>query len=335
MSSGGSGGAVFETNLPGLTARGKVRDIYDLGEHLMIVASDRISAFDVVMRDPVPGKGVLLTRLSEFWLRTLPACRPNHLVYVVDQQRVPAEYESWRAELAGRAMVVRKAAVIPVECVVRGYLAGGGWKEYRETGRVSGVALPGGLAQAERLAEPIFTPSTKAASGHDEPISFERACAVVAEWAGAKPAHAEAVRAWGGAANWGAAGAGEMSEMCGELMRVVRGRSLEIYRQAALHAEQRGIILADTKFEFGLCGGELLLVDEVLTPDSSRFWPADEYRTGISPPSYDKQFLRDYLETLDWDKRPPAPPLPAQIVEQTRRRYEEGYARVTGDRGRD
>jgi phosphoribosylaminoimidazole-succinocarboxamide synthase len=296
--------AVYRTELPGLIRRGKVRDIYDLGDALMIVASDRISAFDVVMDQPVTGKGVVLTQLSRFWLETLPSCSPHHLQYVVDRDRVPSGYENHIDQLRGRAMVCTKADVIPVECVVRGYIVGGGWKEYQQTGRVSGVDLPAGLRLADRLPEPIFTPSTKADDGHDEPISFELAC----ELAG------------------------------GDAMRAARDRSLQIYKQAAAYAAERGIILADTKFEFGVRragtpappSGQMLLVDEVLTPDSSRFWPADRWNPGQNPPSFDKQFLRDYLETLDWNKQPPPPSLPERIVSQTRQRYLEAYRLICG-----
>jgi len=287
---------LLRTDLPGLKQRGKVRDLYDLGDELMIVASDRISAFDVVMEQPVPGKGVVLTELSRFWLDTLPACRPHHLHYVVDEGHVPAGYESHVAMLRGRAMVVRKASVLPVECVVRGYLAGSGWRDYQRTSSISGVRLPAGLRLAERLPEPIFTPSTKSTTGHDEPISFEQACALAG----------------------------------GDALVRARQRGLEIYREAARYAEQRGIVLADTKFEFGLVGDELLLIDEVLTPDSSRFWPADAVVPGKNPPSFDKQFLRDYLSGLEWDREPPPPTIPAEVLAQTRERYLEAYRRLTG-----
>jgi len=289
-------GAVLRTDLPGLISNGKVRDLYDLGDRLMIVATDRISAFDVVMDQPVPGKGIVLTRLSQFWFETLAACRPHHLDYVVDATHVPPGYAAHADLLAGRAMVCRKADVLPIECVVRGHLVGGGWKEYQQSGTVSGVALPAGLRLAERLPEPIFTPSTKAASGHDLPISFEQAAERIGH----------------------------------DLAAAARKRSLAIYNEAAALAEQRGLILADTKFEFGLVDGALLLVDEVLTPDSSRFWPADAWQPGHNPPSFDKQFLRDYLETLDWPKQPPPPTIPPEILEQTAARYREAYARLTG-----
>jgi len=289
--------AVYETHMPGLLRRGKVRDIYDLGDALLIVATDRISAFDVVMSRPIPGKGVVLTCLSRLWLERLPACRPHHLRYVVDDARVPPGYEPFRGQLRHRAMVCDKAEVIPVECVVRGYLVGGGWREYQQTGRISGVQLPTGLRLGDRLPEPIFTPSTKAQNGHDEPISFEQACEIAG----------------------------------GDRMHAARQRSLAIYMQAAEYAARRGILLADTKFEFGLRDGQLLLIDEVLTPDSSRFWPADRWQPGTNPPSFDKQYLRDYLESTGWDKRSPPPPLPDEVVEQTCQRYVDAWHRLCGD----
>lgn len=301
--------AVGQTALPRLAHRGKVRDIYDLGDALMLVATDRISAFDVVMREPIPGKGIVLTELTRFWLERLPACTPHHLDYVVTRDRLPAGYEAHTDVLAGRAMVVRKVAVLPVECVVRGYLVGGGWREYQQTGGVSGVRLPRGLRLAERLEEPIFTPSTKAEVGHDEPVSFEEACRIARSF----------MLARGAAPGAGAA-----------LMHAARARALEIYRQARDYAAERGIIIADTKFEFGVWNNDLLLVDEVLTPDSSRFWPADEVRPGRNPPSFDKQFLRDYLDGLAWNKQPPPPPLPEEIVAQTQTRYVEACRLLTG-----
>jgi phosphoribosylaminoimidazole-succinocarboxamide synthase len=303
--------AVHKTTLAGLTARGKVRDLYDLGERLMIVATDRISAFDVVMDQPVPGKGVVLTQMSRFWLETLPAATPHHLDYVVGDDRVPPGYEESIEQLRGRAMVVRKAAVLPVECVVRGYIVGGGWKEYQETGCISGIRLPAGLRLAQKLPEPIFTPSTKATDGHDEPVSFARACEIAEDFfqrSGGTPSLATG-RA---------------------LMEAACARALAIYTEATEFAEQRGIILADTKFEFGVCDGQLLLIDEVLTPDSSRFWRTDEWRPGENPKSFDKQFLRDYLNTLDWPKRPPPPRIPNEIIAQTRDRYFEAYRMLTG-----
>ncbi len=300
--------AVRNVVLPGRTASGKVRDLFDLGDRLMIVASDRISAFDVVMNEPVPGKGVLLTALTRFWLARLGACTPHHLDYVVDGQRCPRGYEAHRALLRDRAMVCRKTSVLPIECVVRGYLAGGGWSEYTQRGSVSGIALRAGMQLAERLPEPIFTPSTKATSGHDEPISYERACAVATEFA---------------------TGLGLDRALAQRVMPEVRRRALAIYAQAARHAEARGILLADTKFEFGLLGEEILLIDEVLTPDSSRFWPRAQWRPGVNPPSYDKQFLRDYLNTLPWPKTPPPPPIPAEILAQTAERYREALRLLT------
>lgn len=323
--------AVRETDLPGLIRRGKVRDIYDLGERLMVVASDRISAFDVIMKEPVPGKGKLLTAMSKFWLEKLPACSPHHLDFVVDGTHVPRGYESHVPHLDGRAMVVKKATVLPIECVVRGYLAGGGWKEYLATGRVSGVKMPPGLRQAEKLAEPIFTPSTKAESGHDEPIDFDAAIANLSAFLPGAPltsenrarllirmtylSHADNRTIYNVAARI--------------LMEEARERSLEIYLQAAAHAAGRGIILADTKFEFGLCNGVLTLVDEVLTPDSSRFWPAESWRVGENPPSFDKQYLRDYLNSLGWNKQPPPPEIPQEVIDKTRDRYEQAWRALT------
>lgn len=311
--------AVLRTTLPGLLRRGKVRDLYDLGERLMIVASDRISAFDVVMDQPVPGKGIVLTQMSRFWLETLPACAPHHLDYVVSADRLPPGYEPYADQLRGRAMVCRKARVLPIECIVRGYIAGGGWHEYQQTGCVSGIPLPAGLRLADRLPQPLFTPSTKAAAGHDQPVSFRHACQIASEFL-------DSVRSDGIARITGLAGG--MSGTA--LMEAARTRALAVYAQAAAYAEQRGIILADTKLEFGLCGGELLLVDEVLTPDSSRFWPADAWEPGRNPPSFDKQFLRDYLDGLGWDRRPPPPALPAEIIARTRERYFEAYRLLTG-----
>jgi phosphoribosylaminoimidazole-succinocarboxamide synthase len=311
--------AIHRTTLPGLINRGKVRDIYDLGDRLMIVASDRISAFDVVMDQPIAGKGIVLTQMSKFWLETLAAAAPHHLDYVVSDDRVPPGYEAHVDQLAGRAMVCLKAAVLPIECVVRGYIIGGGWKEYQESGRVSGIGLPAGLKLAEKFAEPLFTPSTKATDGHDLPVSFDQACGIVADFAGNLGNDAGASCGTCGSAAVGRA-----------WMEEARQRSLAIYSEAAAYAEQRGIVLADTKFEFGLCGGELLLIDEVLTPDSSRFWPADEWQPGKNPPAFDKQFLRDYLNTLGWPKTPPPPTIPDKIVAQTRERYFEAYRLLTG-----
>jgi phosphoribosylaminoimidazole-succinocarboxamide synthase len=300
---------IRETDLPELVKRGKVRDIYKVGGRLMVVATDRISAFDVVMEQPVPGKGILLTQMSRFWLETLPACTPHHLDYVVSDERVPADYAPYVDQLRGRAMVVKRADILPVECIVRGYIVGSGWREYQATGTVSGVVLPAGLRHAERLPQPIFTPSTKAVVGHDEPISFDHAVQTVARFLATKRSVSLDAR---------------------DLMERVRQRSLEIYRQAAGHAEKCGIIIADTKFEFGLYNGELLLADEVLTPDSSRFWPAEHYRVGDDQPSFDKQFLRDYLASLGWNRKPPPPPIPPEIVAKTRQGYEDAFRRLTG-----
>jgi phosphoribosylaminoimidazole-succinocarboxamide synthase len=299
---------VARTDLPELVKRGKVRDLYKLGERLMIVATDRVSAFDVVMDQPIPGKGVLLTQMSRYWLQALPACTPHHLEYVVDDEHVPAGYEPYLAQLRGRTMVVKRVEILPIECIVRGYISGSGWKEYAATGRVSGVELPAGLRRGEKLPRPVFTPSTKAEVGHDELISLDRAAEVVARFLASRRSVAGDPR---------------------ELLERVRQRALDIYNQAAAHAERCGIILADTKFEFGLSGGELVLADEVLTPDSSRFWPMEGYWPGDDPPSFDKQFLRDYLESVGWDKRPPPPALPEGIVVKTRERYEEAYRRLT------
>jgi phosphoribosylaminoimidazole-succinocarboxamide synthase len=274
--------------------QGKVRDVYDLGDRLVIVATDRISAFDWVLPTPVPDKGRVLTALSSFWFDWLKV--PNHLLSL-DPKQMPAPFAERASELAGRTMLVRKTEVVPFECVVRGYLAGSGWKEYRASQSVCGIKLPLGLQESERLPEPIFTPATKAESGHDENVSFQY-----------------------------------MAERIREATAVeLRDRSIDIYRRAADHAKSRGLILADTKFEWGrLPTGELILIDEVLTPDSSRYWPMDGYRVGISPPSFDKQFVRDWLETTGWDKASPPPALPAEVVAKTAAKYREAYERVTG-----
>jgi phosphoribosylaminoimidazole-succinocarboxamide synthase len=293
---------IVRTNLAGLRlhGRGKVRDIYDLGERFLIVASDRLSAFDVVLPTPIPDKGKVLTQMSEFWFAHFENLVPNHLIST-RLADFPAEVQPHRAEVEGRSMLVRKAEVFPVECVVRGYLAGSGLKDYQKTGAVCGVALPPGLRESDRLPEPIFTPATKAESGHDENIS-----------------EAEAGRRIGP-----------------DTVRRLRELSLEIYRRAADYAATRGIIVADTKFEFGVVDGRITLVDEVLTPDSSRFWPADQYNPGKSQPSYDKQFVRDYLERIGFDKRPPGPELPPDIVQATRARYVEALTLLTGRPLRD
>jgi len=282
--------ALFRSDVPGYPRReGKVRDVYDLGDTLAIVASDRISAFDWVMPTAIPGKGRLLTAISKFWFLWLNV--PNHWISD-DVTMLPAAFH----EFAGRTMIVRKTAVIPFECVARGYLAGSGWAEYQRGGTVCGIPLPAGLRKCERLPEPIFTPATKAETGHDENVPFESMAASVG------PALAEELRS----------------------------RTLDVYRRAAAYAENRGLILADTKFEWGtLPDGAVILIDEVLTPDSSRFWPAETYRPGISPPSFDKQYLRDWLETTPWDKASPPPELPAEVVDQTAAKYAEALRMLT------
>jgi phosphoribosylaminoimidazole-succinocarboxamide synthase len=286
---------VWETSLPGIhfLNRGKVRDLYEVGDRLLIVATDRLSAFDVVLPTPIPDKGRVLTQLSLFWFNLLRDIIPNHVITAED---FPAELAAYRGQLEGRAMLCRRTKPLPIECVVRGYLSGSGWKDYRATGKVCGIALPAGLQESERLPEAIFTPSTKAAEGHDENISFEEAA----------------------------------SRIGAELSERVRAVSLEIYRRAAAYAEPRGIILADTKFEFGLVGNELIWIDEALTPDSSRFWPADGYQPGRAQPSYDKQYVRDYLERIGWNKQPPGPELPSDVVAATREKYREAYRQLTG-----
>ncbi len=291
-----------QTEIPGYAPRrGKVRDIYDLGEQLLLVATDRVSAFDVVMPTPIPDKGAVLTRISEFWFERFNDVVPHHLLYVVSRDRVPEALSAHADQLVDRAMVCRKAKVLPVECVVRGYLAGSGWKEYQQSQSVCGVQLPAGLQQCSQLPEPIFTPTTKAEQGHDEPITIEQA--------------------------------GEVIGM--DVARKVADLSIQLYSQAAEYARTRGVIIADTKFEWGHTDdGEIILIDEVLTPDSSRFWPADEYEPGHDQPSFDKQFVRNYLQELvdkgQWAKQPPGPPLPPPIVEQTRKRYIEAYEKITG-----
>ncbi len=290
--------AVYETNLEGLklAGRGKVRDIYDLGDKLLIVATDRISAFDVVMPDPIPDKGKILTALSVFWLEFLKDVCKNHLVSAnVDD--FPAECRPYRDVLAGRSMLVRKAKVFPVECIVRGYLVGSGWKDYQKTGKVCGIHLPPGLKQAQKLPEPIFTPSTKAEIGeHDENISLTQMENII-----------------------GRENASRLKEL-----------SLALYTRAAEYADERGIILADTKFEFGIIDGEIALVDEVLTPDSSRFWPKDRYEIGKNPESFDKQYVRDFLMESGWKPGDPPPHLPPEVIASTRQRYVEALKRLTG-----
>ena len=287
--------AVLQTSLPGMPVRqGKVRDIYDFGDRLLFVASDRISAFDWVLPDGIPDKGRVLTQVSRFWFDQLDVT--NH-VLSLDPTALPLPDGTDVESLQGRSMVVRKTEVVPIECVVRGYLAGSGWKEYQTNQTVCGIALPAGLLQADQLPEPIFTPATKAESGHDENISFEETCSVIGE----------------------------------ELASKLREISISIYKKASEFARDRGIILADTKFEFGLDGDEIVLIDEVLTPDSSRYWPADHYEPGRSPFSYDKQFVRDWLETTDWDKNSPPPNMPEEIATKTRAKYIEAFEVLTGE----
>jgi len=293
---------VLDTNLDEfpLARRGKVRDVYDLGEHLLIVATDRISAFDYVLGSGIPDKGKVLTRLSAFWFEKMKDLVPHHLISI-DVADFPAALAPHRAMLDGRSMLVRKTEPLPVECVARGYLSGSGWKDYRATSAVCGIPLPGGLRESDRLPEPIFTPATKAESGHDENIS-----------------EAEAGRIVG-------------SQLIGRL----RELTLAIYARGVEHAAKCGIIIADTKFEFGMVGDELVLIDEVLTPDSSRFWPADAYAPGRGQASFDKQFVRDYLEQIGWNKQPPVPALPDDVVERTRAKYIEAYTRLSGHAWQD
>ncbi|MFI5092921.1 MAG: phosphoribosylaminoimidazolesuccinocarboxamide synthase [Candidatus Acidiferrales bacterium] len=295
---------IQETHFAGLTpaARGKVRDIYDLGDKLLIVATDRLSAFDVILPTPIPDKGRVLTQLSLFWFDLLKDIIPNHVLSATD---FPPPFQAYRDDLAGRSMVVRKTQPLPIECVVRGYVSGSGWKDYKATGKICGIALPAGLRESDRLPEPIFTPATKATSGHDENISFEQAASLVGK----------------------------------DLAERIRFVSLEIYRRAAAYAAPRGILLADTKFEFGLLEDarrpagaldSLVWIDEALTPDSSRFWPAAQYQPGGPQPSFDKQFVRDYLERIRWPKTPPGPELPPDVVAATRAKYREAYRILAG-----
>jgi phosphoribosylaminoimidazole-succinocarboxamide synthase len=286
---------IRETQFAGLTpaARGKVRDIYDLGDKLLIVATDRLSAFDVILPTPIPDKGRVLTQLSLFWFNLLKDVIPNHVLSATD---FPAPFDAFKDDLAGRSMVVRKTRPLPIECVVRGYVSGSGWKDYRVTGKICGIPLPTDLQESDRLPEPIFTPATKAVTGHDENIPFEEAVAVIGK----------------------------------DLAEKVRAVSLELYRRAAAYAEPRGIILADTKFEFGLLNNSLLWIDEALTPDSSRFWPAAHYSPGGPQSSFDKQFVRDYLERMRWPKTPPGPELPPEVVAATRAKYREAYRILAG-----
>jgi phosphoribosylaminoimidazole-succinocarboxamide synthase len=291
---------VAETTLPALKLlrRGKVRDVYEVDdEHLLVVATDRISAFDCILPTQIERKGEVLTALSRFWFDRLAGLAPNHLV-TTDVEQMPAAARESADILRGRSMFVRRTEVFPVECVVRGYLAGSGWKDYQRTGEVCGHRLPQGLRESDKLDEPIFTPATKAESGHDENIDESRMRQIVGA----------------------------------EVTEHLRDTALTLYREAETYARSRGIIIADTKFEFGRAGdGHILLIDEALTPDSSRFWPADRYEPGRPQPSFDKQFVRDYLETLSWDKRPPAPPLPAEVAAATTARYLEAYRLLTGE----
>jgi len=284
---------LLQSSIPNLPVRrGKVRDVYDLGDRLLIVATDRISAFDWVLPTGIPDKGRVLTQLSKFWFGRLDV---SHHLLSMDVNDFPLPAGTDRTPLGGRSMLVRKTEVFPVECVVRGYLSGSGWKEYQKNGSVCGVRLPAGLRESDILPEPIFTPATKEESGHDINIPFERMCEIVS-----RPVAEE-----------------------------LRNRSLEIYRRGAEHARTRGVIIADTKFEFGQAGGEIILIDEVLTPDSSRFWPADQYAPGKGQPSFDKQFVRDWLETTGWDKNSTPPELPADVVSHTRQKYIEAYQKLT------
>jgi phosphoribosylaminoimidazole-succinocarboxamide synthase len=282
------------TELP-LVSRGKVRDIYDLGQHLLIVSTDRISAFDHVLPNGIPDKGVVLNMLSDFWFDRTHSLVKNHVVSVSVDDLPPALHR-YRETLEGRFTLARKAAMLPVECIVRGYISGSGWNDYRKTGTIAGMPLPEGLVESDRLPEPLFTPSTKAESGHDENISYEQSAALLGR----------------------------------PLAERVRDASIAIYRHAAEYALTRGIIIADTKFEFGLIGDDLILADEVLTPDSSRFWPADAYVPGRGQPSFDKQYVRDYLLGIHWDKEPPIPTLPEDVVAGTAAKYREAYERLTG-----
>jgi phosphoribosylaminoimidazole-succinocarboxamide synthase len=288
---------VLDSKLPDLTLarRGKVRDVYDLGDHLLIVATDRISAFDYILGTGIPDKGKVLTQLSAFWFERMADLVPHHLVST-DVSEYPAETHIHRDVLAGRSMLVRKTRPLPVECVARGYLSGSGWKDYKATGAVCGISLPEGLRESDRLPETIFTPATKAETGHDENITEAEAATIVGR------------------------------ERIAELKRL----TLTVYERAVEHGRANGIIIADTKFEFGLAGDDLILIDEILTPDSSRFWPEDQHEPGRSQPSFDKQFVRDYLERIGWNKQPPVPSLPDDIVAKTREKYLEAYRRLAG-----
>ena len=288
---------ILQLDLPGITKvrSGKVREVFDLGDSFLLVASDRISAFDVIMPNGIPNKGAVLTQISHFWFEKFASLVPNHLLAKANNP-LPANLQPYADKLARRSMIVKKAKPLAIECIVRGYLSGSGLKEYKKSQTVCGINLPAGLVDSSELPEPIFTPSTKAEEGHDENINFEQACKIVGT----------------------------------DLATQARDLSLKIYKAGRDYARQRGIIIADTKFEFGLFEGKLILIDEVLTPDSSRFWPADQYAPGRSQPSFDKQFVRDYLETLTWNKTPPGPKLPENVVAKTSAKYLEAYEKLTG-----
>jgi len=293
---------LLETSFPDLTVhgRGKVRDIYQVGDDLLIVATDRISAFDYVLGSGIPDKGKVLTQLSAFWFERMGDLVPHHVI-ATDVAKMPAVLHQYADTLKGRSMLSRRTRPVPIECVARGYLSGSGWKEYQQTGSVCGVTLPAGLRESDRLPEPIFTPATKAESGHDVNISEDEAATIVGR----------------------------------ELVTRLKGLTLEIYRRGCEHAESKGIIIADTKFEFGLVGAgdparDVVLIDEVLTPDSSRFWPQDQYKPGQGQPSFDKQYVRDYLEEIRWNKQPPVPSLPDPVVQKTREKYVEAFRRLSG-----
>jgi phosphoribosylaminoimidazole-succinocarboxamide synthase len=288
---------ILHTDLPGIEkhAQGKVRDVYRVDGHLLIVATDRISAFDYILPTGIPDKGRVLTQLSIFWFDFLRDVTPTHFL-TANVDEYPAALRPFRSQLEGRSMLVKRAQMVEIECVARGYLAGSGWKEYQAHGTVCGIPLPAGLRESDRLPAPIFTPSTKAQSGHDENISFATMCSMVGAELGAR----------------------------------LRDLTLQIYSRAAAYAETKGVIIADTKFEFGFVNGELVLGDEVLTPDSSRFWPAESYRPGGAQLSYDKQYVRDYLESIHWDKKPPAPPLPDEVAAKTSEKYRQAYQVLTG-----
>jgi len=287
---------ILETQLNGVQpfAKGKVRDVYSLGEHLLFIATDRISAFDYILPTGIPDKGRVLTQLSIFWFDFLRDLIPTHFL-TANVDEYPEQLRSYRNQIEGRSMLVKRAEMVQVECVARGYISGSGWKEYRQQGTVCGITLPAGLRESDKLAEPIFTPATKAQTGHDENISFEQTASLIGE----------------------------------DLAKRLRDLTLEIYTRAARYAETKGIIIADTKFEFGFVGNELVLGDEVLTPDSSRFWPAEFYRPGGAQFSFDKQYVRDYLESIQWNKQPPAPSLPVEVAEKTGEKYRQAYHILT------